>query len=204
MSGTPFKSDSESVRDVSPSDPATWVDRHGDALFRYARLRAVDRAQAEDLVQETFLAALRARTKFAGRSSERSWLIGILKHKIVDHLRSRARERPASELEESGHTLEELFNSRGKWKVNWTNVANPRAILERKEFWTMFHCCLSRLPEQLAAIFSLREMEDLSSEEVCQTLDLTPGNLWVSLHRARLRLVRCLDRNWFRTKGERS
>jgi RNA polymerase sigma-70 factor (ECF subfamily) len=185
------------------SDPDTWVERHGDALFRYARLRVSDRAQAEDLVQETFLAALRARSKFARKSSERSWFVGILKHKIVDHLRSQSRESPAGDLQNEDSGLEGLFNKRGKWKVYLKAAANPRALLEQKEFWATFQQCLSRLPQRLAAVFSLRELEELSGEEVCRTLELSASNFWVSMYRARLGLIRCLDSHWFKKAGEK-
>lgn len=182
------------------SDPASWVDRHGDALFRYARLHLGDQAAAEDVVQETFLAALRARGTFAGLASERSWLVGILKHKIADSLRAAGGVRTAGD---EGCELDGLFDGHGKWKARprrWEG--DPKAALEQKEFWAAFHGCLARLPGRLAAVFSLTYLDALGGGDVCQMLDITEANLWVSLYRARLGLVRCLEANWFR--GERN
>lgn len=191
---------SEKQRD-NPShlpDPATWVDQYGDFLFRYALVRLGDRTIAEDLVQEVFLAALRDEKNFAGRSAERTWFVGILKHKIVDHLRRQGRERPVSAVNSSGELGEELFDKAGWWQVkpvHWS--ANPSEVLEKKEFWEAFRHCLENLPQRLRTVFSLREMDALATDEVCESLKVTPGNLGVLLYRARMGLRRCLEINWF-------
>jgi len=185
------------------TDPEHWVDQHGDYLFRYALLRLRDPELAEDVVQEIFLAALQAREKFSGRSSERTWLVGILKHKIVDHIRKASRERPFSDIESSAdaadtlHPMEKLFDEKGKWKVAPIEWTGPNTVLERKEFWEVFERCLSDLPARLCDAFSLREMDGLSTEEVCNVLHVSATNFWVMLHRARMRLRRCLEINWF-------
>jgi RNA polymerase sigma-70 factor (ECF subfamily) len=187
----------------SPShspDPATWVDQHGDFLFRFALSRLGNRAAAEDLVQETFLAGLRAKKNFSGRSTERTWFVGILKHKIVDHLRRQGRERPVGAVNSAGEMGEELFDKSGWWQVKpakWP--ADPGAVLEKKEFWEAFRHCLEGLPQRLRAVFSFREMDELPTDEVCEALQVTPGNLGVLLYRARMGLRRCLEINWFRT-----
>jgi RNA polymerase sigma-70 factor (ECF subfamily) len=191
---------------VSPShlpDPATWVDQHGDFLFRYALARIGDRTIAEDLVQEAFLAALRDGKNFAGRSAERTWFVGILKHKIVDHLRRQSRERPVSAVNSSGEMGEEVFDKNGWWQVkpaNWSG--NPSEVLEKKEFWEAFRHCLKNLPQPLRTVFSLREMDELPTDAVCEALRVTPGNLGVMLYRARMGLRRCLEINWFGTETE--
>jgi RNA polymerase sigma-70 factor, ECF subfamily len=191
---------------ASPSplpDPATWVDQHGDFLFRYAVARLGNSAVAEDLVQETFLAALRAGERFAGRSAERSWFVGILKHKIIDYLRRQGRERPVSAVNSSGERSEEIFNKNGWWQIkpaNWP--ADPSDMLEKREFWQAFRRCLENLPQRLATIFSLREVDELPTEEVCELMKVTPGNLGVLLYRARMGLRRCLEVNWFGIKTD--
>ena len=190
----------------SPShlpDPATWVDQHGDFLFRYALARLGNRAVAEDLVQDTFLAALRAKKNFAGRSAERTWFVAILRNKIVDHLRRQGRETPVSAVNASGDTNEETFDKSGWWNVKpaqWP--ADPSKVLEMKEFWEAFHHCLEGLPPRLRAVFLLREMDEQPTDEVCEALKVTPGNLGVLLYRARMGLRRCLEINWFDTKTE--
>lgn len=185
----------------SASSPADWVDRHGDALFAYAYPRVRDRGVAEDLVQECFLAALSGRDRFAGQSSERTWLVGILKHKIVDHFRRTAREtEPETEgPADSERTERLLFTEKGFWKVRAVHWGrDPRKLAENAEFWEVFRRCLSRLPRRLADAFTLREMQECDSDEVCQVLGIEPTNLWARLHRARLGLRHCLELHWFK------
>lgn len=179
-------------------DPTTWVDEYGDYLFRYAMLMLRDAARAEDAVQETFLAALAARESFSGRSSMKTWLVGILKHKIADQFRRASRENPAEDVEDNAPDLEEPFDEKGRWKAGPSDwVINPRTILEKKEFWEALQGCLSELPERHSNAFLLREVEDLNAREVCDILQITEKNLWVMLYRARMRLRRCLEVNWF-------
>jgi RNA polymerase sigma-70 factor (ECF subfamily) len=193
------------MNEVRLSKPEHWVDRYGDDLFRYALLRLRDTDRAEDVVQETFLAALRARKSFSGRSAEKTWLFGILKHKIVDHIRKVSKERSVEDPETPEDTLKNLFDDRGKWRVmptEWT--ADPSKVLEKKEFQNVLEKCLSDLPPRLGDAFSLREMDGLDSKEVCKVLGVSATNLWVLLYRARMRLRRCLEMNWFGKKNERN
>jgi RNA polymerase sigma-70 factor (ECF subfamily) len=184
------------------------VDLHGDYLYRYALLRLHDPALAEDAVQETLLAALQSRHAYKGRGAERTWLTGILKHKLVDHFRKIG--RLAYSLQPEGEEFEhdELFEQAGERKghfdaarspVEW--CASPAELLEKGEFWEVFRQCLRPLPARLTSAFTLREMEGLSSEEICEVLGVTLNNLWVMLHRARTHLRRCLELNWFAAKG---
>lgn len=181
------------------SDPKTWVDQHGDYLFRCAQLRIRDPKLAEDMVQETFLAALQARDRFAGQSSERSWLVGILKHKIIDHFRKVTRERPDPNVDFMDDEFHELFDEAGHWKTHTTGPkewADPSSALDRKEFWEVLKRCLSKLPPRMATAFALREIDDMSTEEICATLNITTSNFWVMLHRARTHLRQCLEVNY--------
>lgn len=183
------------------SDPDTWVDEHGDALFRYALFRIQDAQVAEDLVQETFLAALRGKDSFAGRSSVKTWLFGILKHKIIDHIRKISRERPEGDIETIADLADKNFDGQGGWKYQpsqWTT--NPSLLFQQQEFWQILQTCLSELPPRLNQAFTLRELDGLSAEEVRKILNVTPTNGGVMLHRARMRLRECLDINWFEKK----
>jgi len=184
------------------TDPRNWVEQHGDFLYRYALGRLGRPELAEDLVQETFLGALRGREQFKGASSERTWLVSILKRKIIDHLRRKHREQPVTELGEDG-CEDELFDSGGHWKKGPRKWTNPDAAMENAEFWQAFSQCLSGLPGRLAEAFSLREVDGLDSAEVCEALAVSAGNLSVMLHRARLRLWRCLGSNWFANEDQR-
>ncbi|MBW2590268.1 MAG: sigma-70 family RNA polymerase sigma factor [Deltaproteobacteria bacterium] len=182
-------------------DPETWVDQYGDYLYRFALSRLRDRAAAEDLVQETFLAALHARENFKGRSSVTTWLSGILKHKIIDHFRKESREQPVEDVEPFTPTFDDLFDEKGKWKIGpskWT--VSPLELYEQKEFWRILALCLSELSDRLARIFTLRELEELSTKEICKVFDISATNCWVMLYRARMLLRRCLEINWFSVK----
>jgi RNA polymerase sigma-70 factor (ECF subfamily) len=184
------------------TNPRNWVEEHGDFLHRYALLRLERPETAEDLVQETFLAALRGREQFQGASSERTWLVGILKHKVIDHFRRKRREQPVSDLG-ADEWVDELFDQSGHWKKAPRSWANPEAAVESAEFWNVFADCLGKLPGRLAEAFSLREIDGLESAEVCALLAVSPANLSVMLHRARLRLWRCLGTHWFATEEKR-
>lgn len=191
------------MADRSLSDPLTWPDQHGDALFRYALLRVRDREVAEDLVQDTFLAALQARARFAGQSSERSWLVGILKHKVLDHFRRGLREQPGAEADVAAGEEEQddAFDEAGHWKLDRTAPLDwpddPGGVLERKQFWDVLGRCLGELPPRMARVFSLREIDDVGGDEICASLGITQSNLWVLLHRARKHLRRCLETHFF-------
>ena len=187
------------------SDVSVWLERHGDYLFKYAVFRLRDTSAAEDAVQETFLAALKAYEKFEGRGSERTWLVGILKHKVTDHFRRMTRETPLEPGESEGPEHAEFFTRTDGWDNHWNNEyapfdwhATPAQLLERGDFWRVFSDCLSPLPQRTASAFTLREVDGLTSEEICEALGVTVNNLWVMLHRARLHLRNCLERNWFR------
>ncbi len=191
-----------SVLSTTKPSPSTWVDDHGDILYRFALLRVRDPHVAEDLVQDTFISALEGLDAFKGGSSERTWLVGILKHKILDHFRRNSREIVSADLSAlEGETEDETFNRWEQWRrppSSWRDT--PDNLLEDKEFWKVFVRCLDGLPESFRRAFALREMDGLKTEEICKTLEVTATNLWVMLHRARARLRNCLDDNWFREK----
>jgi RNA polymerase sigma-70 factor (ECF subfamily) len=185
------------------SDPAQWVELHGDCLFRFAMMRLRDATKAEDAVQETFLAALKGGKSFAGRSAERSWLIGILKNKIFDYYRKAGRETSFTDLEFYADEESDRFIPDGLFKDGWLHDRGPQewsgagASLDSEVFWKTFRDCLSKLPQKVAAVFNLREVDDVEGKEICAMLNISEGNLWVMLHRARMALRGCLEENWF-------
>jgi RNA polymerase sigma-70 factor, ECF subfamily len=188
------------MRGRAQANPERWVDEHGDPLFRYALVRVRRREVAEDLVQETLLSAMRSREKFAGQSSERSWLFGILKHKINDYFRELGRETSFTDLESLADEFSEKFVPEGYWvHVKGPKEWKPEAdeVLHRAEFWQTMRNCLDKLPERIANVFTLREMDEVESKEICSMLSISEGNLWVMLHRARMALRECLEINWF-------
>jgi RNA polymerase sigma-70 factor (ECF subfamily) len=190
------------------SDPEAWVDEYGDYLFRYALVKLRDEARAEDMVQETLLAALTANAGFAGKSSPKSWLIGILKNKIADYYRKASRETSFTDHDFFADEQNERFVQEGLFKDAWIHELgpvdwqpNPGAELDKAEFWKAFHECAGKLPGPVHRAFLSREIEEVSTEEICALLNITPNNLWVMLHRARMALRRCLEGNWFERAG---
>lgn len=183
------------------SDPEEWVDRYGNALLRYAASRVPNRELAEDLVQETFLTAFRHRQKFDGRSAFTTWLVAILRRKIVDHHRKSGR---TVELDsESLGSAEDLFTTKGRWTSSSSKWrATPKELAENTEFWKVVQSCLGGLPLHLSQAFQLREINRLSVDDASELIGVTPKNLAVRLHRARLQLRQCLDKNWFRSDRE--
>jgi RNA polymerase sigma-70 factor (ECF subfamily) len=183
--------------DQEALDPARWVDEHGDALFRFAILRVRDENLAADLVQDTFLSALKAKDGFRGGSTLRTWLTGILKHKIIDHYRKHKIEIREADLAGDGSTgmIEHAPNPSPRWDEA------PSSLVENGEFWAVLSGCLSKLPEAQRRAFSMREFDGLTGDEIRKVLDVTPSNLWVILHRARAGLRRCLETNWFGNEG---
>lgn len=186
-------------------DPTEWLTEHGDYLYRYALVRVRDSAAAEDLLQETLLAAIGSCQTHEGRSSERTWLLGIMKHKVVDYFRRYARTSEFQMSSEEGHDDLDWFEREGAWRGHWREDQAPVRwpvdaikLLESREFWETFNRCLARLSPRMAIAFTLREIDGLSSEEICEILNVTPNNLWVILHRSRAKLRHFLEAEWFR------
>ena len=175
-----------------------WLAEHGDYLYRYALARLRDPHQAEDAVQETLLAAL-AGSGFAGQASPRTWLTGILKHKIIDQFRRQQREVPLEAPEEVAADepgMEEFFLADGHWMEPPQAWQEPGNVMQQNQFLEMLQTCMDRLPKKLARIFLLREIEENDNEEICKELEISPTNAWVMLYRARMGLRKCLELNW--------
>lgn len=181
---------------------SSWVEEYGDRLFRFALLRVRNRELAEDLVQETMLSAVRAIDAFEGRSSVYTWLVTILKNKIIDNVRKNSRVTTVSLDDGFQDERGELFNRLGLWKVDlleWDG--GGEALIERQDFRAQFEQCLSKMPENLRQVFLFKVVDDLDSDEICEIMKISPNNLWVMLYRARMRLRKCLDSNWFERSG---
>jgi RNA polymerase sigma-70 factor (ECF subfamily) len=171
-------------------------------LFRYALLQLRDNDLADDVVQETLLAALQSASSFEGKAELRTWLIGILKYKIADYWRRSARESTISKFtltdEDEGETEQDLFfMGSGHWNHGPKTWSDPEAALNQQEFWTIYETCQNNLPPKMAKVFMLRELVGLEAAEVCRETGLSEANYWVTMHRARLRLRECLEIRWF-------
>lgn len=179
--------------------PEGWIDNYSDYLYKYAYIRVNASELAEDLVQDTFFSAYKARDSFKGKSTEKTWLVSILKRKIIDHFRKNARNKEVELPEHDYH-----FAREGSMKGHWEEKHAPKnwevdveQLFENNEFFEILNQCLSKLPDKWAAVFSLKVMEDYSTDEVCKEMDITSSNLWVLLHRARLMIRDCIEKNWF-------
>jgi len=179
---------------IAPSE----LEQHRSYLTAYALRRVGDSGLAEDLVQDTFVAALGAGQNFRGDSSPRTWLTGILKHKIVDAIRRQAREPVVSaEADEEVADFDELFTERGHWNERPAAWGNPDSALEQSQFFRALELCLARLPGRTAQAFMMREHLGLETGEICKELGITPTHCWVMLYRARMTLRECLQQTWF-------
>lgn len=189
----------EEVRSAEESTkPETWVDLYADSLFRYALLRIADKAVAEELVQETFVAALSTvgSSRFRGESACKTWLTGILKHKLLDHLRQKYRHQARSIDVIRESEIEDSFDSRGNWRVKPGHWGNPEKHYEQQELMLIIMECIAALGKRQADAFRLREIEGEEAEEICKVLNVSAPNYWVLMHRARLAMRRCMELNW--------
>ncbi|MFM9914067.1 MAG: sigma-70 family RNA polymerase sigma factor [Methylophilaceae bacterium] len=182
-----------------------WLNEHGDYLFRFALVRLRDEHLAEDAVQETLLAAIKNSAGFTGKSSARTWLTGILKHKIIDLMRRAQREQPlydedvAEEMSEPG--MDEFFDDKGHWSEKPCSLGDPAKLMENQQFWQILQNCLDRLPKNLARLFMLREIEEEDNESICKELEISATNAWVMLYRSRMGLRKCMEMRWAERSG---
>lgn len=189
----------------APLNPEGWVENHSDYLYNYAMSRLYNAELCEDLVQETFLSALSGMDKFQGKSTERTWLVSILKHKIIDHLRKKSRAQQQEFIEHADYAKKgsQPFNVEGAHKGMWSPDHAPHdwnidalKKIEDEEFMRILHACIERLPDKFAAIFVMRMIEELETELICKENNITASNLWVILHRAKIQMRECLEKNW--------
>jgi len=172
---------------------------HRAYLLRFARLQLRNDAWAEDAVSETLLAALAKPQAFENRSQLKTWLVGILKHKVIDAIRQRSREVQLGDDESDGaDELDALvFRADGHFAARPSDWGNPEQDLNSRQFFEVLDACANKLPPAMGRVFLMREWLELPADEVCKELGLTATNLYVLLHRARLRLRECLEINWF-------
>lgn len=178
-------------------DPNKWIDSYSDYLFNYTITRVKDSDTAQDLVQETFFAGLKSMKNFKGEASERTWLVSILKRKIIDYYRKINSKKGQAEVRVN-------FNNDSDNEGDWLEqrVADPydktaEDNLENNELGLAIHNCISQLPEKQATVFRLKTLEGYDTETICNDLGITASNLWVIIHRARTAMAACMEKNWF-------
>lgn len=178
-------------------NPNKWIDLYADYLFNFTISRVSDSEIAKDLVQETFLAGLKSMKNFKGEASERTWLISILKRKIIDHYRRINSNKGKAEVRMT-------YNNGSEDEGDWLEerVADPydrtaEDDIENTELNTAIHNCLNKLPEKQAQVFKMKTIQGFDTEVICNELNITASNLWVIIHRARTTMAACLKENWF-------
>jgi len=187
-------------------NPRNWVIQYSDELFRFTIARVKSREIAEDLVQDTFLSGLNSVNGFRGDCHEKSWLYNILRNKIIDHYRKKTNQeiKQSSLTNDTDDEKEEAFFNRyfsgeGHWNKNATPEnwgISADKLMEREEFMQFLMLCLSLLPDMWSKVFSLKNIEEFTTKEICKELDITPSNLWTIIHRAKLQLRGCLEKRW--------
>ena len=196
MSSHPVKGNNVS-RQQEIEQWSQWLTDYGDDLLAYALTRVHHLDVAEDLVQETYLAAFKAMDRFEGRSSARTWLIGILRHKVADFFRRISRQ-DIRVIDAETTAPDDLFDAQGFWQTKperWTQ--DPSRALENEEFYRVFDECRAQLPPAVAIVFVLRELDQLATDEICATLEISRSAFSVRMHRARTALRACLEQHWF-------
>ncbi len=178
-------------------NPDTWVDSYADYLFNYAIARVSDTEIAKDLVQETFFAGLKSAKNYKGDAAERTWLIAILKRKVIDYYRKINSKKGKAEVRVN-------YSSNGDSDGDWIEeqVADPFSSfendsLENEELGVAIYDCIAQLPQKQSLVFTMKTIRGMSTEDICNELDINPSNLWVMIHRARTTLMGCLNQNWF-------
>lgn len=178
-------------------NPNNWISKYADYLFNYTITRVKDRETAQDLVQDTFFAGLKSMKNFKGEASERTWLVSILKRKIIDHYRKINSKKGQAEIKVN-------FSQDSEYEGNWLEqrVADPfdktaEDTIENTELGLAIHNCIGKLPEKQAQVFKMKTLLGHETEAICNELDITASNLWVIIHRARTALAACLEKNWF-------
>lgn len=177
--------------------PNNWISQYSDYLFNYTITRVNDREIAQDLVQDTFLAGLKSMKNFKGEASERTWLISILKRKIIDYYRKINSNKGKAEVRMA-------YNSDAETEGDWLEerVADPfdktaEDTLENTELGAAIHDCIGKLPKKQATVFKMKTLLGYETEAICNELDITASNLWVIIHRARTAMADCMEKNWF-------
>jgi RNA polymerase sigma-70 factor (TIGR02943 family) len=182
-------------------DPHQWVDKYANYLYSFALVRIADEDLARDLVQETFLAALEQSDRFEGRSSEKTWLTAILKNKIIDIYRSQSaglkKGMVVSAVQEGDHDFFDPDNG------HWNDLHKPVEIgieqsdaLENKEFQRILQACMGKLPALWSSVFTMKHIDQETTKIICQELKVSPANFWVIIHRTKINLRACLQKNW--------
>ncbi|WP_299059311.1 sigma-70 family RNA polymerase sigma factor [uncultured Polaribacter sp.] len=174
-----------------------WIDNYADYMFNYAVVRVNNSDLAKDLVQDTFFAGLKSAKNFQGKSTERTWLISILKRKIIDHYRKINSIKGQAEVRMN-------FYNDGENEGNWLEERVPQSwdnqsekAIENEELKSQIETCIDALPEKYAMVFRMKTIQEFETEEICKELDITSSNLWVIIHRARTQLRKCMEDNWF-------
>lgn len=195
-----LNTDNQTSKTDNIPQPEVWLEEYGDQLYRFAYSKLKNEETAEDMVQETLLSAVKAFDNFQAKASVKTWLFTIIKNKIIDHVR-KTKRRIKEDKEVDVNDDKGQFNRAGIWSVfvpNWAR--EPDKILEDKDFSNTLESCIGKLKDKPKKALMLSINSDFSSDEICNALEISSSNLWVILHRARMQLRECLEKNWYKIK----
>ncbi len=180
------------------------MDKYGDYLYAFAFYRIQDETVSQDLVQETLMAALKAKENFKGTASEKTWLTGIMKHKIIDAIRKKYRETAIEDKLLDFRVQEEAFNEQGRWKTGPARWASdPEQLLTQKDFLKVVTECFQDLPQRQGTALSMKELDGETTDAICKVLNVSTTNAWVILHRARVLMRKCIEAKWLEERNEK-
>lgn len=182
---------------TNKNDLSAWVETYTTDLYSWAFHKVSNAALAADLVQDTFLAAAEKLDTFKGNSSPKTWLFSILNHKIIDYYRKKVKQ--AVHVEDQSFST--FFSNHGDWKENrkpkdW-HEEGEQHLLDDTDFQQVLKRCMDALPEKWNACMKLKYLTEKNGDEICQELDITPSNFWQMVHRAKLQLRDCVEKNWY-------
>lgn len=179
-------------------NPDKWVDLYADYLFNYTITRIDNVELAKDIVQETFFSSLKAMKNYRGDASERTWLVSILKRKIIDQYRKMNSKKGRAEIRVNFY---EEGNNKGSWleeRVPQTWGSGIENDIESRELGIAINNCVDALPSKYSTVFKMKTIQNIDTEDICNELDISSSNLWVIIHRARLQLRKCIEDSWFK------
>lgn len=178
-----------------------WVEEFSDSLYSWAYHKTNSKETAEDLTQETFISAFKGFDKCKNKEQPKTWLFSILNHKIIDHYRDSAKKTEHHKIiyEESiSNSLNGLFEASGSWTEDASALISngEQHLLDTPEFNDVLANCIADLPENWRMAVISKYILEKKGEEICQELDITPSNYWQLVHRAKVMLKVCIEKNW--------
>ncbi len=177
-------------------DPQNWIINYSDMLYAFTQKRVNNKEQAEDIVQDVFLSAWKAKESYNGVASEKTWLFTVCKNKIIDYYRKHSKASIVSmdnSEDDEYFSVDRHFKADLISKKDWDSSTSN---IEKKEFYNILSLCKAKLKQLQQQVFAMKYLEDIDTDEICEVLGISNQNYWVLMHRAKIQLRTCLEKNW--------